>query len=105
MSVLEAYACGTPVIASRIGGLPELVHEGETGLLFQAGNAAELRSLIELLLGRPDRAVEMGCAARQLVEERFGPRRHYEHLMQIYGLSGRRQETGDEAVFAKEAFS
>ncbi len=103
MSVIEAYACGTPVIASHIGGLPELVREGETGLLFQPGNADELRGQIELLLSRPDLAVEMGRAARSLAEERFGPRRHYEHLLQIYDLVRRRAHAGKSVFAIKEA--
>ncbi|HEX5368922.1 MAG TPA: glycosyltransferase family 4 protein [Dehalococcoidia bacterium] len=103
MSVLEAYACGTPVVASHIGGLPELVHEGETGLLFQPGNSAELRGQIELLLSRPDLAIEMGRAARSLAEERFGPRRHYEHLLQIYDLVLHRTEAKGSVLATKEA--
>jgi glycosyltransferase involved in cell wall biosynthesis len=84
MSVLEAYAYGKPVIGARIGGIPELVEEGRTGLLFEPGNAGDLRSKIECLLANPRLAAEMGRNARRLVEQAYAPAQHYERLMTIY---------------------
>jgi glycosyltransferase involved in cell wall biosynthesis len=84
MSVLEAFAYGKPVIAARIGGIPELVADGVTGLLFEPGNANDLQRAIERLIERPGLAAEMGRRAREDVEARFGPERHYEGLMAIY---------------------
>jgi glycosyltransferase involved in cell wall biosynthesis len=52
--ITEAYAYGKPVIASKIGGIPELVHPGETGFLFEAGNVQELKALIENVYFHPD---------------------------------------------------
>ncbi|MBQ9859800.1 MAG: glycosyltransferase family 4 protein [Clostridia bacterium] len=60
-SVIESQMYGTPVIGSRMGGIPELIREGETGLLFQAGNADELEEKLRYLLetaGELDRMTE-----------------------------------------------
>ena len=84
MSVLEAYACGKPVIGARIGGIPELIEDGSTGLLFEPGNAGSLQRAIDFLCARPALAAEMGRNARRLVEEAYGPQLHYERLMSVY---------------------
>jgi glycosyltransferase involved in cell wall biosynthesis len=58
--VKEAMASGLPVIATRVGGIPDLVGAGETGLLFEPGNVNELRQCLEALVNDPDRRAEMG---------------------------------------------
>ena len=68
---LEAMASGTPVVASRIGGLPEVVHDGVTGFLAEPGNVPELRDRLERLLRDPGLAARLGRNARELVLERF----------------------------------
>jgi len=89
-AVTEAFALGKPVIASRIGGLPELVQEGETGLLFDPGNAADLKSKILSLLPDSARISRMGENARRWVERELHPDRYYAGLMAVYkrALSG-----------------
>jgi glycosyltransferase involved in cell wall biosynthesis len=71
LSVLEAMASGTPVVASRTGALPEVVIDGETGFLVTPGDTAELRDRLERVLGDPSLARRMGRAARARVLERF----------------------------------
>ena len=71
LTLLEAMACGTPVVASRVGGLPEVVRDGETGFLVEPGDADGLRDRLALLLGDPVLARRLGANARDLVEERF----------------------------------
>ena len=71
LSVLEAMACGTPVIASRLGGLREVVRHGETGFLVEPGDVVGLRATLEQLLASPSLARELGDNARQLAVERF----------------------------------
>jgi glycosyltransferase involved in cell wall biosynthesis len=71
LSLLEAMASGTPVIASRIGGIPEVVQDGVTGYLVTPGDVDELRVRIAALLGDPSRARRMGEAGRALALERF----------------------------------
>jgi glycosyltransferase involved in cell wall biosynthesis len=84
-SVIEAFALGKPVIGARIGGIPELVRDGETGWTFEAGNISDLRARIETLLHTPrETIVQMGKTARCEVETRFNPDVHYEALMGIY---------------------
>ena len=84
MSVLEAYALGKPVIAASMGGIPELVEPGVTGLLFEPGNPAALREAINHLIARPELAVAMGRNARRFVEQRFCPGAHLQGLLEIY---------------------
>jgi glycosyltransferase involved in cell wall biosynthesis len=71
LSVLEAMASGTPVVASRTGGLPEVVRDGDNGFLVEPGDAVELRDRLELLLGNPALARRMGRNARDAVTEQF----------------------------------
>jgi glycosyltransferase involved in cell wall biosynthesis len=71
ISVLEAMAAGLPVVASRVGGLPELVVEGETGLLVTPGEPGELAAAIERLLGDPALRARFGAAGRARVQSQF----------------------------------
>jgi glycosyltransferase involved in cell wall biosynthesis len=71
LAVLEAMASGTPVVCSRLGGLPEVVRDGETGFLVAPGDVDELRDRIATVLGSPRLAARMGRAAREVVLERF----------------------------------
>jgi glycosyltransferase involved in cell wall biosynthesis len=64
---LEAMASGTPVIASRVGGLPEVVEDGETGFLVPPGDETALRERIETLVGDPAQAARLGTRARERV--------------------------------------
>jgi glycosyltransferase involved in cell wall biosynthesis len=83
-AVIEAYALGVPVVAARIGGIPELVIDRETGLLFAAGNSAELREKILLLLGDPGLGRVLAANARRHLETNFSPSGHYEKLLGLY---------------------
>ena len=94
MSILEAFAWGKPVIASRIGGIPELVTEGRTGLLFEPGNAADLARAMAQLLVKPGLAAELGRNARGYVEMKHGADRHYEGLMALYEAARHAQPAG-----------
>lgn len=83
-TLVEAYACGLPVIASRVGALAELVEHGRTGLLFEPGSAGELAQALEWARAHPGEMRRMGAEARALYERRFAPPRNYEELMTIY---------------------
>jgi glycosyltransferase involved in cell wall biosynthesis len=87
MSVLEAFGCGTPVVATDRGGLPELVASGRYGTLVPAGDPTALADAIKDLLGDPDRTFLMGKDARVLVEERFSPAAHLDELDRVYAGS------------------
>ena len=84
LSVLEAMASGTPVIASRIGGVPEVVADGETGFLVEPGNVSELRDRLEQVLANDDLRERMGANARQHVVERFTWDRCAERCLAAY---------------------
>lgn len=82
MSVLEAKALGRPVIAARIGGIPELVRDGTDGYLFEPGNVMELTAA----LGQLDRRdfLEISQATHADAIERFSPSAHLARLMAVY---------------------
>ncbi len=82
--VIEAFALGKPVVGARIGGIPELVKDGQTGYTFKAGDPEELRVKIESLLRDRDSMITMGRKAREWVEKELNPERHYKELMEIY---------------------
>jgi glycosyltransferase involved in cell wall biosynthesis len=68
-SVLESMACGTPVIASNVGGLPELIEDGQDGLLFECGDAEKLAEKIMYMLDNPGLRSSMSEMARKKAEE------------------------------------
>jgi glycosyltransferase involved in cell wall biosynthesis len=84
LSVVEAFASGTPVIASRLGSLGEVVSNGENGFHFRAGDAADLIDKVEHILGRPEEWRSMRTAARSTYEAVYTPERNYMLLMNIY---------------------
>ena len=69
---LEAMACGTAVVGSRTGGIPEVVADGETGLLVPVGEPEPLAEALNTLLRDPDRAATMGQAGRKRAVSEFG---------------------------------
>ena len=69
---LEAMACGTAVVGSRTGGIPEVVADGETGLLVPVGEPEPLAEALNVLLRDPDRAEAMGQAGRKRAVSEFG---------------------------------
>jgi len=82
--VCEAMSYGLPVIASRIGGIPELVEDGKTGLLFEPGNPKELSSKMKLLWESPDLCKQMGQAGREKVVREYKEDVYYKGLIAIY---------------------
>lgn len=84
MSILEAFAYGKPVIGSNIGGIPEMVIENQTGVLFNSGDHIHLKEKIEQLLNNPSLVIQMGKQARRKVEEEYNEEIHYQKLMSIY---------------------
>lgn len=71
-TVLEAMACEVPVVASRVGGIPEEIEDGKTGKLFTAGSWKELGGALTATLEKPTEASVMGKAGRNRVEKMFG---------------------------------
>lgn len=89
MSILEAYASGKPVIGARIGGIPEMVREGETGALFESGKVEELAGLLRQFADMTGSAVaEMGRAAQQYVSTTFTSQRYLNDMLALYAELG-----------------
>lgn len=84
MVVLEAMALGKPVIGARIGGIPEQVEDGVTGILFSMGNIDELTSALARIMVDPEKRIRMGKAAREKLELEYSEQSHNEGLMKIY---------------------
>lgn len=83
-ALLQAFATGVPVVASRIGGIPEVVAHGETGLLVESESVEGLAAGIERVLDDPEGAAQRARAARALVEARFSHIHAMDRLLQIY---------------------
>ena len=83
-TLVEAFACGLPVIASRLGALEELVEHGVTGLLSEPGDPAALAQAMAWAEQHPTQMAEMGLRARQAYRERFTASSNYAQLAAIY---------------------
>jgi len=90
--VIEAFSLGKPVIGARIGAIPELIEDGETGYLFEPGNVVDLRKKILSFIDNKDKIPIMGKRARKFVEENFNSEKHYHGLMEIYSEAIRKYE-------------
>ena len=84
MVIHEAYARGKPVVATRIGSIPEIVSEGVTGLLVKPKDPRALAAALQEMVEEPQRRSEMGRAARALAERELGPDRHWQALRAAY---------------------
>ena len=82
--ILEAFACGKPVIASNVGSTPDLVIPDITGYLFQPGNISQLSNYIIDMISSPDRASKMGSAGRKMVEDRYSVDHAVHQLESLY---------------------
>lgn len=83
-TIVEAFASGLPVIASHIGALADIVTDGETGLLFNPADPADLASKMAWALAHPGEMAEMGRKARAQHETAFSPEVNYRRLISIY---------------------
>lgn len=84
MVLLEAMALGSPVIASRVGGVPEVIEHRNNGLLFSAGSDQELAENLLLLLGNRELAVRLGEEGRKRVRAQFNAEIMARHTAQVY---------------------
>jgi glycosyltransferase involved in cell wall biosynthesis len=87
-ATLEWMASGRPVVATRVGGIPELIDEGRTGFLVPPRDAAALANAIATLLGDEAGRRRMGAAARSEAERRFSLARFADETVRVYGEAG-----------------
>ncbi|MHB0937792.1 MAG: glycosyltransferase [Armatimonadota bacterium] len=83
MTILEAFAYGKPVVGAGIGGIPEMIEEGQTGMLFPPGAVDALSACLNTLWSRYPRG-DLGRHARECVETMFSPAGHVKGLLEIY---------------------
>jgi glycosyltransferase involved in cell wall biosynthesis len=87
--IAEAMACSRPVVASRVGGIPEIVEDGISGYLVRRRQPAEAAHRILHLLEDPELRRKMGASARRAVETRFNLQQNVTELLQLYGIACR----------------
>jgi glycosyltransferase involved in cell wall biosynthesis len=101
LTIVEAFASGTPVIAARFGAPANLVDEGVTGLFFRPGDAADLADQIRWASGHPAEMAEMGGRARREYETRYSAETNYLELTDVYRQAlAHRRERSKNAVEA-----
>jgi glycosyltransferase involved in cell wall biosynthesis len=81
---IEAFACGVPVLASRLGAMAELVDEGHTGLLFRPGDSEDLATKVRWAVEHPEAIALMGAHARRVYEAKYTADVNYNSLINIY---------------------
>lgn len=84
VTIAEAYACGVPVLASRLGSMEELILDGITGLHFEAGNPDDLAATVARAWRDPEEMLAMGRAARVEFDSKYTADRNYDMLVEIY---------------------
>ena len=94
-TIVESLALGTPIVASRLGAMAELIHDGRTGRLFRPGDADDLATVVSDLYGDSTTLAQMRSEARREYEQKYTAARNYELLSEIYGRAAahRRGET------------
>jgi len=84
LTIIEAFACGVPVLASRLGAMQEVVEDERTGLFFEPGNSSDLASVVALAWKRPNYMLQLGKQARAEYETKYTATANYRSLMKIY---------------------
>lgn len=84
MVAVEAYACATPVVASRLGSLDEIVVEGRSGVKFEPGNAGDLAAKLKALLADREGLCAMREKTRAIFDDKYAANRNYTRLVEIY---------------------
>ena len=110
MVALEAMERGRPVVASDVGGLPEILEHGRTGFLVPSGDAGALAEAIVDVAGDPSRAALMGAAGRDRAVEEFSQERCTDRIEEIYraalaAAGDRRRRTSSHARSTPNAAS
>ena len=98
-TILEAMACGLPIIATRVGGNPELVIDNSNGLLVAAEDVAGLTEALQFYCRQPSKIAEHGRKGRQRIESEFSMSAMMQNYMQVYDeLLGKSKQSADALV-------
>lgn len=84
LTIIEAFACGLPVLAPKLGSMAEIVENGVNGLHFQAGDAVSLAAKIKWAMDNPENIISMKQNARHTYENKYTSKTNYRQLMKIY---------------------
>lgn len=84
VALMEALACGLPVVASELSGIPELVHDGETGYLVPPANSATLATTLEHIYQHPKEAFHYGEAGRLLILKEYDIQKNVRHISALF---------------------
>jgi glycosyltransferase involved in cell wall biosynthesis len=95
--IIEAFACGLPVVASRLGSMKEIIQDGITGMHFKAGDGDDLAEKINVMFASQERLNQMGINARNEYEEKYTPEKNYDMLMDIYNQVIEEHRAGERA--------
>jgi glycosyltransferase involved in cell wall biosynthesis len=98
MVIVEAFACGTPVIASGLGSMAEIVQDGRVGLNFATGESEDLAAKVEWAWNNPEQMRALGDEARREYETRYTAGKNYDMLMEIYDRAMQRSALRGEGV-------
>jgi len=96
-TVLESMACGTPVVGTDAGGIPDMVRPGETGWLAESGNVRDLREALETALRKEGKRNRRGTRCRQVVEEEYTIERQAKAYEELYRSLVGESETREES--------
>jgi len=83
LSILESFSFGKPVVASRIGAIPEIIEHGKSGLLYDAYNKEDLKEKITYMFNHHNEAIEMGRYAQNRVLEKYSPVNYMQKLQNL----------------------
>lgn len=83
-SILESFSCGRPVISTRLGSIPDVVKEGEYGLLYEYGNIEDLKEKIEWLIENESAREQMGKKALAAIENDYSEKQHLDQLLSLF---------------------
>ena len=84
ISIIEGYVFSLPAVGTRVGGIPEVIRDGETGFLVAPGNEISLASALGKFLLRPSERIEMGKKGRKFLEENFTYERFEKNVISLY---------------------
>jgi glycosyltransferase involved in cell wall biosynthesis len=84
VTIAESFACGVPVLCSRLGGMQEIVDDGRTGLHFTSGDAADMAEKVQWAWSNPEETSNMGLEARAEFEAKYSAERNFGMLTEIY---------------------
>ena len=91
LSVIESFALGKPVVGSNIGGIPELVQNNKTGILYRTGDRHDLREKIIALINDKEKIRYLGQNARKFVETHLNHEIYYDNILKVYAEAARLQ--------------